>query len=265
MLISSKIPTVARPNIDNHFGNPHNNQMTEHPESADLINRGAGFINNHWLAVINAFTGIYVLLALSAPLFLGLGLNAPANLLYRIYSPTCHQLAFRSIFIGGDQIVYPRAHAHTLTNIKSFEDYAAHLEEFHDTSLDGLGSDLMVTARRFTGDAEMGYKSAICQRDLAIFGSLFAGGVLIAWFARRRDVPMLPIWLFVLVGLAPIALDGFSQLFSYYIPSLAYRESPPYLRIGTGFLFGFSLAWVLFPWLLDGRKNVESREQQDAT
>jgi uncharacterized membrane protein len=54
------------------------------------------------------------------------------------------------------------------------------------------------------------------------------------------------------VGLGPIGLDGFSQLFSQ-IPStfiqsfLPYRESTPLLRVLTGFLFGLTTAWFMFP------------------
>jgi uncharacterized membrane protein len=51
---------------------------------------------------------------------------------------------------------------------------------------------------------------------------------------------------------APIALDGFSQLFSQlpyqFIQNiLPYRESTPLLRALTGFLFGICTAWFVFP------------------
>jgi uncharacterized membrane protein len=54
------------------------------------------------------------------------------------------------------------------------------------------------------------------------------------------------------VGLGPIGLDGFSQLLSQ-IPNtflqsiLPYRESIPLLRALTGFLFGITTAWFMFP------------------
>jgi uncharacterized membrane protein len=54
------------------------------------------------------------------------------------------------------------------------------------------------------------------------------------------------------VGVIPIGLDGFSQLFSQlpfqFIQSiLPYRESTPLLRVLTGFLFGITTAWFMFP------------------
>ncbi len=55
------------------------------------------------------FTGLYVLLAFMAPALMKVGLEGPANVLYKMYRPFCHQLAFRSFFIFGEQPYYPRA------------------------------------------------------------------------------------------------------------------------------------------------------------
>lgn len=211
--------------------------------------RTVNWLARNWLVTFNVLVGTYALLPFIAPILLANGFQRPASALYRIYSPTCHQMAFRSVFIGGEQFVYPREHAHTLTEITSFEEYAKHLEEFHGSSLDGLGTDLMLAARLFTGNEQMGFKTAICQRDLAIFGFLFVGGVAYALLHKRFRIRPMPILLFVLLGMGPIGLDGFSQLFSYYIPALEFRESPPFLRIGTGALFGLSVAWLILPRL----------------
>ena len=60
----------------------------------------------------------------------------------------------------------------------------------------------------------------------------------------------MPIWLFVIVGLGPIGLDGFSQLLSY--PPFEFwplRETVPIFRIVTGGLFGLMSAWLGFPYI----------------
>ncbi len=49
--------------------------------------------------------------------------------------------------------------------------------------------------------------------------------------------------LWILIGLGPIGLDGFSQLFSqmdwsWLATIFPYRESTPFLRVLTGALFG---------------------------
>jgi uncharacterized membrane protein len=79
---------------------------------------------------------------------------------------------------------------------------------------------------------------------MALFGLVYA--------ATGRRLPKLHWLIWALVGLVPIGLDGFSQLFSQipnaFIQSiLPYRESTPFLRTLTGFLFGLSTAWFMFP------------------
>ncbi len=240
--------------------------MTPQPPSHSPITRLTSWVANHWLATINSILALYIFLPIFAPILLLVGLNRPAAIIYRLYSPTCHQMAFRSIFFTGDQFVYPREHAHTLRPLNSFESYAEHLDEFHDIPLEGLSNQLIFAARNFNGNTEMGFKTAICQRDLMIFGFLLLGGLLYGLLRKRGvNVRPLPIVLFVLIGMGPIALDGFSQLFSYYIPSLAFRESPPYLRLGTGALFGFCVAWLAFPYIDGGyRQPTQPSAAEDA-
>ena len=69
-------------------------------------------------------------------------------------------------------------------------------------------------------------------------------------------------------------MPRFSQLFGYYFTPVTgaetyggiwetlqwlfpLRESPPILRTGTGALFGFMLAWLLFPHLAIGMRNAQ--------
>jgi uncharacterized membrane protein len=76
---------------------------------------------------------------------------------------------------------------------------------------------------------------------------MFLFGVVFA--ATGRRIRSLPFCLWLLIGIAPIAIDGFSQLFSQ-IPGFAlwsYRESTPLLRTLTGGLFGLTTAWFGFP------------------
>jgi uncharacterized membrane protein len=207
----------------------------------------------HWLAVFNMFVALYVILPFVAPLLMSYGMQRPAGWIYKIYAPTCHQLAFRSFFLNGEQIVYPRELAGT--GLRSFESYAEHLDDFAGVSLEGLGPDLIISARAFVGNAEMGYKTAICERDLGIFGFLLVGGLLYAVLRHRVRIRPLPLLIFIIIGMGPIALDGFSQLFGYYgeyvslFQIFPVRESPPWLRTLTGAWFGFCLAWLALPHL----------------
>jgi uncharacterized membrane protein len=99
---------------------------------------------------------------------------------------------------------------------------------------------------------------ALCQRDISIYASMFVGGLIYAVLRRRGRVRPMPFWLFVVVGLGPIALDGFSQLFSQLFIGLGLdglaglvplRESSPLLRSLTGIILGLSIVWLLYPRL----------------
>ena len=96
----------------------------------------------------------------------------------------------------------------------------------------------------------MGFKIALCERDIAIWGSLVFFGLLYAATGRRFPKLHWLVWIFV--GVGPIGLDGFSQLISQlqlpFLQSiLPYRESIPQLRVLTGVFFGFFTGWFMFP------------------
>ena len=181
------------------------------------------WLSKHWLAVVNLFALVYVALPFSAPVFMKAGWTGPARIVYTVYKPLCHQLAFRSWFLFGEQAVYPRAE---------------YVERF---DLGDLGlTDLLSQAGGFIGDETTGYKVALCQRDIAIHAALFVGGIAYA-LLRRRGLRSMSFWLFVLIGIIPIGLDGGSQFITLLITSFPARESVWQLRTLTGMLFGFSI------------------------
>lgn len=195
------------------------------------------WFSRHYLAIFNLFVLIYVGLPFLAPVLMYTGAEAPARLIYRSYSLVCHQLAYRSFFLFGEQTVYPRAAA-GIPGILSFQKATGIAEQ-------STGQDLLA-ARNFIGNPQIGYKVALCERDVAIYGGILLFGILFAVTGRR--IPPLPWYLWILIGIIPIGLDGFSQLFSQppfnFIP---FRESSPYLRTLTGALFGITTAWFGYP------------------
>jgi uncharacterized membrane protein len=103
----------------------------------------------------------------------------------------------------------------------------------------------------------MGYKTTLCERDIAIYSALFFGGL--AFTQVRRRLRPIPIWLYVLLGIAPIGIDGLSQLlgnapFNLWPP----RETLPIFRVVTGALFGLANVWLGFPYL-----ELSMRETRD--
>jgi len=82
--------------------------------------RGAQFSGadrfTHWfsrryLLVLNLFIFLYVGIPFLAPIFMQAGLPALAKPIYTVYGAVCHQMAFRSWFLFGEQPVYPRVAA----------------------------------------------------------------------------------------------------------------------------------------------------------
>jgi uncharacterized membrane protein len=162
----------------------------------------------HWLLGLNVVVGVFIAGALLAPVLALLGAQSAADALYEAYHLTCHQWAFRSFFLFGDQSVYS-------------------IGQLQQLGVDPFG---------FVGHEDAGWKMAICERDFAIYASALVAGVA---FAFRRDTPPLGIKLYALLIL-PMALDGFSQLFGW-------RESTWQLRVLTGLLFGAASVWMLYP------------------
>ncbi len=198
------------------------------------------WISRHYLAIFNIFLCLYIGLPFLAPVLKKVNLNSPAQVIYLMYRPFCHQWAFRSFFLFGEQAYYPHAAAN-MPGVLTFE---------HVSGITDANDPTRLQARQFEGTPQLGYKVALCERDVAIWGAMALFGLVYA--ATGRKLPKLHWLIWVLIGLGPIGLDGFSQLFSQlpvpFIQSiLPYRESTPLLRALTGFLFGITTAWFLFP------------------
>ncbi len=206
--------------------------------------RFAFWFSRRYMLVFNLFVLIYVGLPVLAPVFQQAGMIAPARVIYWAYGGLCHQLSYRSFFIFGDQPVYPRAAAE-IEGIQTFNQAT------------GLDENSIIPAREFLGNDQVGYKIGLCQRDLAIYGAILLFGVMFVLTGKR--IKSLPWWVWILLGIFPIGLDGGSQLVGMFVSAfdgsfwdlLAQlfppRESTPFLRVLTGFLFGFTTAWFGYP------------------
>ena len=225
------------------LGDPEYQMKIRKGQKVTTGDRVSFWIAKRYLLMLNLFMLIYVGLPFLAPTLMKLGAELPARAIYRIYSPLCHQFGFRSFFLYGEQVVYPLAEAH-MTGIKTFE---------QATGIPNLNDPYSATrfdARKYTGDETVGYKVALCERDVAIYLAILLFGIMYGLSGRRVKSLHWAIWL--LIGIAPIGLDGFSQLFSQFNWAwlnsiLPYRESTVYLRILTGSLFGFMTAWFAYP------------------
>ncbi len=201
----------------------------------------------HWLSrrymvVFNGFVLIYVGLAFLAPILQANGNIKPAKLIYTVYGRLCHQLSYRSWFIFGEQAAYPRV----VADVDGLITYG------EATGFDPFDVD---TAIKFVGNEILGFKTALCQRDVAIYTGILLFGLLFSITGKK--IPGLPIAVWFLLGLVPIGLDGASQLVSQ-LPwdIIPIRESTPLLRTITGGLFGFSTAWFGYPIVEDSMADT---------
>lgn len=120
-------------------------------------------------------------------------------------------------------------------------------------------SNLIYSAYRFTCHQLpsrsffiFGHQMAFCHRDTAIYASLFLAVILFG-FVRHRVKP-LP-WQAYIAFIAPMALDGITQLFGL-------RTSNWQLRTITGALFGIGSAWLAFPYLEEAFQDIQQSVNQ---
>lgn len=210
------------------------------------------WLSRHYMAIFNILIFVYLGLPFLAPVLMKIGATLPAEIIYRAYSFVCHQFAFRSWFLFGEQLVYPRAEA-LITGLLSYQ---------QATGLNGYD---LLAARAFIGNTLLGYKVALCQRDVAIYGGILLFGILFVILRRKVKPIHWVVW--ILIGIIPIGLDGFSQIISQPpINLIPLRESTPLLRTLTGFLFGFLTAWFGYPYveesMQENRRFLEGKLSQ---
>ena len=202
---------------------------------AVTVDRLVAWLARHWLAVFNVVVALFIGLPFLAPLLMHAGATGAGRLIYTLYSPTCHQLPERSFFLFGPSGVYS-------------------VTELEALGLLPVGDNIFQReVLRWIGAPEVGYKVAICERDVAIYGAILLSGLIFALLRGRlrrpgRPLPKLPIWLYGLL-LVPLAVDGGTQL-------VGLRESDWLLRLITGGLFGAATVWLAYPYVEEAMAEV---------
>ena len=203
--------------------------MTGDGRATEVATGVVVWIARHWLLLFNVAWAVYVLTPFMAPIFMHLGWYAPARLIYAIYSVFCHQLPDHSYFLYGPDAA-PLGPALAAAGLPQ-------------------GLDLF-TQRKFIGNDLAGYKVALCQRDVAIYGSVLFAGLLYG-IVRDRVRPLsLKVYAILLI---PIAVDGLTQMFGL-------RESNWWLRSVTGAIFGFASVWLAYPYVDEAMAGVIETE-----
>jgi uncharacterized membrane protein len=210
------------------------------------------FLERHWFGLVIGGTLLLVVPPFLAPVFMSIGWNGPGKVIYFIYSLFCHQLPQRSYFIFGQHLTYPLAQIQQAAGVSNLNDIFA--------------------LRRFIGNTQMGWKVAWSDRMIAMYTSIPLFGLI--WYPLRRHLPRLPWWGLILLIL-PMALDGGTHFISdlqgigagfrdsnlwlatitqhAYLPTFyvgdAWTSFNSIMRLATGILFAFGIAWFGFPYL----------------
>ena len=192
------------------------------------------WFRKHYISLIILILIFYLFFAFLAPVLMKCKVNQFAKIIYFIYSNFCHQFAHRSWFLFGEQFFYP---AYPVGNsaIRSIE------------NVFGITAANIEKSRKIIGNERAGYKIAICQRDVAIYGAMLIFAIIYKFF--HNHIKSIPFWLWFLIAVIPMGIDGSWQLFSssnLSIINIPPYESTPLMRSITGGMFGFFSGWYLY-------------------
>jgi uncharacterized membrane protein len=113
--------------------------------------------------------------------------------------------------------------------------------------LEAAGVDTDPFARAI-GNEQVGWKVAFCERDVAIYGSIFITGLVYGLIRKRVGIKRMRLRVFALF-LIPMAVDGILQLFGFY-------ESTWLMRSITGAIFGIGAVLFAYPYVEEGFADV---------
>lgn len=207
-------------------------------------------LSRNWMLVFSLLFGLFVGAPFLAPLFMRLGWEGPARIIYLIYSYLCHQLPQRSYFLFGPKAMYS----------------LSEVQVAWQNTIDPL------VLRQFIGNSEMGWKVAWSDRMVSMYTSILFFGWI--WWALRKRIKPLP-WLVFLLLLVPMGVDGITHAISdiagigqgfrdsnAWLAALTNNTFPAtfyagdalgsfnsWMRIITGTLFGLGLVWYGIPFV----------------
>ncbi len=222
-----------------------------------IIQKSILFLTRYWLLIAVMLAVLVLALGVLAPAFMSEGLTGAGNRTYRFLAPHNHQLPQRSYFL------FSRAGG---------------IQTYSKEQLLAWGAD-PYNLESFIGNVEIGYKTALNHRMIAIFIAILLGGL--GWgFAGERP----RIRFIILVILAtPMLVDAISHMISENggtdfrqtntwaialtggaFPTEFYQGTTFgtlnwLLRSVTGVLFGLGLVWWLFTFLSSRFNPIRAR------
>jgi len=135
------------------LGDEAHSRRVERGHTFSKADRISLWLSRQYMVVISAVLILYIGLPFLAPVLAKNGAVGPANVIYKIYSPLCHQLPYRSWFLYGFQPYYPRELA-GIQGVATYEEVVG-TDEYNVSQ-----------ARKFTGIDEQGTHRTVGIRGL---------------------------------------------------------------------------------------------------
>lgn len=226
--------------------------MLSYNQKIKLV-RATYFLMKHWLFILIAALGLINILPFFAPLLMKLGFSGPANLIYLLYAPLCHQMAHRSFFLFGEQVMYAPQNFPISISGKLVED--------------------MFALKAFNGNDVLGWKVAWSDRMVYMYGMTWLALIFYYRFRTRFQIKRINLILFIIL-LLPMAVDGMSHVASdfqgglfegyryhnMWLANLTYNVLPQsfyvgdlfgtfnsWMRLISGIGFGVGVVWLVIP------------------
>lgn len=215
-----------------------------------------GWLASYWYVLFMAAAVLFLTLGFLAPALMAEGYEGAGTAVYRFLAPHNHQLPQRSYFLFGQS---GAIHSYSLQQVIAF------------------GAD-PAALPLFIGNNQIGYKTALNHRMIAIFTGLIMGGI--TWGVRKGK-PRLNLFAFLLMIL-PLLIDGYSHMASE--SGSGFRDTNAWfvaltggvftavfytgttigtlnwwLRTLTGLLFGLGMAWFFFPRFSDYFQGIQAQ------
>jgi len=171
------------------------------------------------------FFAIFFALIIATPL---VAFARDASGLYQLFAATCHQKISRSLCI------FENGGVGDCTNQSG---------QFVDSSDDRTQISAVI-------DGKLGYKMPVCARDIGIYGGMLLVAILYPFVRRIDDIDVPPV-LYLIIAIAPLAIDGSIQLISDlgWLPFV--YESTNLIRLATGLLAGGAASYYAIPLLMN--------------
>ena len=231
------------------------------------------WVLEHWIILFSVAFGVMMILPFFAPLFMSLGWEGPARLIYSMYSVLCHQMAQRSFFLFGQQQPLSMYNINQLPLTVSSTNSPVDME----------------TLRAFIGNATLGWKVAWSDRMVYMYVAFWVSGMAYGILRRQYSIRPLSLLGFVLF-LMPMGIDGGTHFLSdltgglnggfrydnQWLAALTGNLMPSsfyvgdsfgtfnsWVRLFTGLCFGIGVAWFMFPRIDEAMRDVatELREK----